>query len=336
MKNTSKKAALFLVTGMLSLWVLDRAIRVFLPHYDPRRQIAFQMLGAYDDAAIGPRNGSIRQRTPKGDYDLTVHFNAYGFRDEQDLALSTTNDFLAVGDSFTMGWGVESHERFSNQITDRTGLKIYNIGIPGDLAQYRGAIRYAKDCGATAGNLLVGVCMNNDLKNYESADKSQLAVYGDRKKWKARLRAELQTRSALYLACSYELQRIPALRSLFERLGISRDINELTLQNIYNENILDSSARQCVELANTAGREQARFILIPSLALWVGDNQKTEAVIHDAFASRLRAEGLHVLDLKPGFDATGRARSYYFTTDAHWNADGHALAAQHISAWLKP
>ena len=329
-----KKLLLLFVSAALSLGALEWLIRIFLPHYDPRRQIEFEMMPDYLNAAVGPAGQTIRQRTPKGDYDLWIPFNVHGFRDTNDFRSATAEDWFAVGDSFTFGWGVEAGERFSDRLAARKGIRFFNIASPGDLLQYEGFVRYARDRGAPAGRTLVGVCMNNDLKNYETSEKVQPAIYGDRQRWKARLRARLKSHSALYLACSYELQRIPALRRAFERLGISRDINELTLQNLYDEAVLESSAQRAADLADAIGPERTWFVLIPSLALWLGDNQETERRIHDEFARRLDARGLRVLDLKPAFDASGRARSFYFETDAHWNADGHAFAAEQLAAWL--
>ncbi len=331
-----KTLALLPFSSLLAFFMMEFAIRRFLPHYDPRRQILFTTMPEYDDAAIGPPGASIRVRTPKGDYDLSIPVNAHGFRDERDFRESTASDWFAVGDSFTFGWGIPSGGRFSDQLESLLGIRVFNIAIPGDFAQYAGTVRYARDRGATISNAVVGVCMNNDLKNYDTAEKVQPMIYGDRKPWKAHLRAWLQTHSAVYLACSYELQRIPALRRFFERVGIARDINQLTLQNIYDEDVLNSSVERAARLAELIHPDRTWFILIPSLALWVGDNQETERRIHDTFAERLRARGLRVIDLKPAFDAEPNPRRYYFETDAHWNADGHAFAARLIADAMRP
>ncbi|HMP89048.1 MAG TPA: SGNH/GDSL hydrolase family protein [Kiritimatiellia bacterium] len=335
MKSAIKKVIMLTLSVVICYTILEIVIRKRFPHYDPRRQIVFHILDDYNGAAIGPAGETIRQRTPKGDYDLLIPFNRHGFRDNQDLTESTATDFFAVGDSFTMGWGVQENERFSNLVAENTDLRIFNIGIPGDFLQYIGLVHYARDRGAVISNMLVGVCMNNDLKNYNTPDKFQPMIYGDRSRWKARLRAELQSRSAVYLACSYELQQIPALRRMFEKAGIARDINELTLQNIYDQDVLISSADMCRQLAELVNPNQAWFVIIPSLALWIGDHRESEARIQTEFIDLLKERGLRVLDLTPAFEATGRPRDFYFETDAHWNAAGHAMAAEQISAWLK-
>lgn len=330
------KIALLAFSSLVAFFMMEFAIRRFLPHYDPRRQILFTTMPEYDDAAIGPPGDTIRVRTPKGDYDLTIPFNARGFRDDLDFRESTATDWFAVGDSFTFGWGIPSGGRFSDQLASLLGIRFFNIAIPGDVVQYAGTVRYARERGATISNAVVGVCMNNDPKNYNTAEKVQPMLYGDRKPWKAHLRAWLQTHSAVYLACSFELQRIPALRRFFERVGIARDINQLTLQNLYDEDVLNSSVERAARLAELINPKSTWLVLIPSLALWVGENQETERRIHDTLAERLRARGLRVIDLKPAFDAEPNPRRYYFETDAHWNLDGQAFAARLIADASRP
>jgi len=105
---------------------------VFILIYDPRTQIVFYRND--DGVPLGPANGLVRQRQPKGDYDLQIRFNKYGFRDDQDLSDASTNDLFVVGDSVSFGWGVDISNRFSNLLADRSGLTVYNISVPTDIA----------------------------------------------------------------------------------------------------------------------------------------------------------------------------------------------------------
>lgn len=329
------KVVLLVISTAAALAIMEVVVRRALPFYDPRRQIVFKKMPEYNNAAIGPQNERVRQRTPKGDFDIWVHFNRYGFRDPKDLADSTASDWFAAGDSFTFGWGLPEEVRFTDQVEKILGVRIFNIAAPDDLGGYIGAIHYARDQGAIISNLLVGICMNNDLKNYRTDEKPMLAVYGDRKPWKARARTWLQSHSAVYLLCSYELQRVPALRRFFERWGLARDLRELTVQNIYSEEIIVSSADKARQIAELVGPDRTWFILIPSLSIWIGEDPQMERRIHVEFAHRLRERGLQVIDLLPAFDSDANPRARYFATDPHWNESGHTLAAEVIAAALR-
>src|SRR5712675_201096 len=86
------------VATCASFALLEIAVRVLLPHYNP----------------LGPEGQTIRQRNPQGDYDLQMSFNRFGFRDSKDLSSATSTDWFAVGDSMGLGWGEAETNRFSN------------------------------------------------------------------------------------------------------------------------------------------------------------------------------------------------------------------------------
>ena len=53
----------------------------------------------------------------------------------------------------------------------------------------------------------------------------------------------------------------------------------------------------------------------------------TEKRVHEKFVTILRERSMNVLDLKPVFEAADDPMSFTFSTDPHWNEDGHKLAA---------
>lgn len=334
MKRFVFRLLLLAATALVSLLILEKGLRAFFPFYDPRRQIVFEESPEWG-CALGPAGQTIRQRTPKGDYDLPVHFSRDGLREERALATSTAGDLFVVGDSFSMGWGVETHERYAGVLEQQTGRRVFCLGIPNDLQGYAGLVRYARARGATISNLVVGVCMNNDLRNYEQAGKPLTYRYGDPSRRVARARAWLQAHSALYLYLSFEIQRHRVLRKACEKLGISRDINEITLRNLYDPDVLAASRRQVARMKGVMP-DRTLLLIIPSLALWEGDNQETERRIHDGFVALLSADGHALLDMRPVLEATGDPRGHYFETDPHWNARGHALAGQALAKHLAP
>lgn len=67
-------------------------------------------------------------------FSVAYETNAEGFREKKPVhAPKTRKRVLAVGDSFTFGWGVEEHERFTNEAEKILGpdYEIYNISVPG-------------------------------------------------------------------------------------------------------------------------------------------------------------------------------------------------------------
>lgn len=319
---------LVLISTAIMLLVLEVGIRLALPYFDPAKQIPFhrneQGLG------LGQPNTEYWVRTPKGDYSVTVRFNRYGLRDPKDLAHSTADDLFAVGDSFTFGWGLPDGQRFSDLLEAKLGRPVYNIAIPGDLLDDALLTHYAEQKGAHPRKLIIGVCMENDLLDYPAlrAAKPLPAPLPSRKE---RTREYLKSHSAIYLALATTLQGNFG-SELFEKLGLARNIDELTRRNIYSETVLLASRDALLEVAK--GREPL-VLLIPSRRLWSGDNTEVESQIHERFAALLREAGLPVVDMRPVFEAAGPPLKYYFQTDPHWNAEGHRLAAEELAKALQ-
>jgi len=60
----------------------------------------------------------------------------------------------------------------------------------------------------------------------------------------------------------------------------------------------------------------------------------TEREIHARFVALLRDAHLKVVDMQPIFEKAGNPLGFYFETDPHWNARGHAAAAAALNQFL--
>ncbi len=75
------------------------------------------------------------------DFSITVRSNAFGFRDPDRGAKGEAIRILALGDSFTFGWGVEQDQTFEHQMEvieaaarathGGPPLEVINAGVPG-------------------------------------------------------------------------------------------------------------------------------------------------------------------------------------------------------------
>jgi hypothetical protein len=322
------KLLLLAVTVLLCLAVLESAVRWLFPYFRPNSQIPFRL--AAKGMALGPAGQTARQATPKGDYDLILHFNQEGFRDTKSPREATPADWFALGDSFTFGWGVEEGDRFSNRLeqefkTNGATTRVFNIAIPDNIIGYQRLLAYAESRGVTVRKLIVGICMNNDLRDYRDGkgawDLTDMPAHFG----KEEVRSWFKQHSALYIGVSFWLQRIPVTRKLLHKIGVARSIDELTGHNDWDEMVLQTSRDEVVKLV--AGRE-AIILIIPSRNLWHGEYMQVEQRIHEAFVRLLREAGLNVLDVKPMLEEGGDPLSCYFKTDPHWNERGHAVAAR--------
>lgn len=316
--------------GLIGLFILELGIRLTMPHYHPGRQIAFYL--EPDGTPLGPKGQTVVQRTPKGDYDLTITFNELGLRDERRIGDAKADEWVLVGDSFSLGWGVETEARFGDVMSRALGKPVYNVAIPTDFRGYRQLLDLALREGAAVSNLVVGVCMENDLADYADAPTNapppKVGLI-------RRIRFFGKANSALYLCLSNELQKIGFLRRIMESLGIARSYDHPELLNL--NRVTDEGIRSSVEALRPllASGRRVIFLVIPARGLWVGANQEREREIHDQFVSGLKNLSANIVDMRLPFEATGDPMQFYFQTDPHWNAEGHQRAGEALANLAK-
>lgn len=318
--------ALVLAGGTLALLAFELAVRVFLPAFDPSGQFRF----SYDAGGglmLGQPGTAARQRKNTGDYDVAVRINARGLRDDKDVAQATAADIAVVGDSFAWGWGVEASERFSDQLQSLSGRRVFNVSTPTDLAGDGALLAYARRLGGRFGTVVLAICMENDLREYGSTggDDADSGMSGES------LRDWLERNSAGYLFFTTAVHQTAWLKATAVWLGLITPNLEGIARNGYSEAAIDSSAAKVAELAR---KDRLIALIIPSRALWVGDNRAVEDRVHKGFVAALARLGVDVIDLRPLFEASGRPLAFHFANDGHWNARGHRLAAEAIARRL--
>lgn len=292
--------------------------------------------------ALGPASQTEWDAAPKGDFNVKVHFNQYGFRDDKDLHQSTEADWFAVGDSFTLGFGVDEDKRYSDLLEQKfqaagRHTRVFNIGIPGNFIDYEHLVGYAQTNGARIGHLIVGVCMDNDLFDYHhgQSDWLNMAHQHPQRSLKDNARHWLKTHSALYITASFVLESSPRGRRLMEKIGVANDL--VAMDAGFKNHLTDADLQSCRdELARLAAMSPDTVILIvPSRRIWLAD-RPTEESIHDRFVQLCRNAGLKVVDPKSTFDRDPDPLSYYFAHDPHWSPRGHAAAAQLLFEAIPP
>ena len=312
-----------LVAGCVALGLMEGLTRLFFPAFDPSGRFEFR----YKMGSLWLGQPGIAQRQIKntGDYDVAVRINRHGLRDTRDIAEAMAGDLVVVGDSFAWGWGVEAEERFSDRLQVLTGRRTFNLATPTNIAGYETLLDYAKSLGARIGQVVVAVCLENDLGVYGAADEPADDPTVGWKEW-------LAERSAAYLLLTTVAHQTPWLNALAVRAGVIIPNLEGISKNDYESETIESSADKLQELSK---RYRLLVLLIPSRALWVGENRAVEDRVHKGLVTALVKRGVAVLDLRRLFEKGGAPLAYHFTNDGHWTARGHALAAEAIAKCLE-
>ena len=331
--------SLFLIFFGVGVLILEESIRVLFPVFDPSGRVGYQCT---DGAYLGPENINLRQYTNTGEFDYRVDFNQYGFRDIKDLAQASKEDIFVVGDSFSFGQGVEKQYRYSNILDKTLPTNVLNISIPNNLNGYYWLLKYAESKGAPIKNIVIGICMENDLEQYSShigkcTESPPFSwkhlLPGQNNFTLQQIKKALLEHSAAYSLITSIAHQNNTLRNMAIRLGlIYKNDVFLSVLNQFNASALQSSADRVTDLVQDY---EALVLIIPSRGLWQGNNREENRKIHDHFIALLQKQQLNVVDLREAFEQSGDPLSFHHGKDGHWNAKGHHRAAEEIQNYLE-
>ena len=320
-----------------ALFSQEAAVRLALPAFDPANHLRF-MPPQGDLPPLGKPNSTHRLIKNSGDYDVQVRFNRHGLRDSLDVSQAGPDDIALVGDSFAFGWGVREDQRISEQLSQRLGRRVFNLGVPTDIDGYFALLQYARDLGGHPGQVVVLVNMTDDLIDYDgrgnvvsfpSSPPPPPATEGGRGFGSAK--EFLLTHSALYFLATSLVQRQPLLRSLAIKAGLIAAVQPAAARDVGDAALKAATAR----LVRLARSQPTLIVLIPYRGLWLGGEPATEHAVHERFRRQLEAAGLDVLDPLSAMEALpGGPPTVHFATDAHWNPKGHALVADLLAKRL--
>ena len=325
MKNVLLSSILLGVSVLLAILAGEGMVRILFPEFGPTegpRQAFRPEIGV----VLPDPDQQARMRAPSGDFDVQVQTNSLGLRDSKALDSIQPGDWLALGDSFTFGYGVEAEHRYSNQLEQATGLRVFNLAASAnDLRGYGRLLQHFSEYTLRSKQLIVGICMENDLRNYH-APRSAPRRPSTGNPWRQALgkfKLFLLQHSALYHAFVRASFSSPSLMRAFEKAGLV-DADDGTQANRHSPELIQSAVQQALSLAK---EHAVHFLIIPSRRIWRGDNQAEERRIHQDFVDAMRFQNQQVVDMLPVLEGQAEPLNFYFPNDGHWNAQGHALAA---------
>jgi hypothetical protein len=141
MTSLKQNTLIVLVSSVISLAFAELAIRIALPPpgFIPLR-VPAGMIIPHETRhfTYGPAFEGIAGKYHPHSEKISISINDLGLRDDPVLA-ETEVDILAIGDSYTAGWGVEASDSWSSQLEQQLNsglaiadkLTIVNAGIPG-------------------------------------------------------------------------------------------------------------------------------------------------------------------------------------------------------------
>ncbi|HEY5604582.1 MAG TPA: hypothetical protein VIM41_15880 [Gammaproteobacteria bacterium] len=255
------------------------------------------------------------------EFSTKYHINSLGLRDDEESLESPK--VIALGDSFTMGWGVDQDETFVQRLEKSTGLKILNAGVSsyGTVRE----IRLLERLDLSAAEYLVLQYTSNDVsENATLFTKGALNILSEEKY----LDTVASTQKDLTyfpgkFAFNVLVQLQSELRKKYSTTQIESEKNITIEQEVqYFINVLESSkidlAKLKIVVFDISPHNQNKSVFADELQRQIkvsANNKWSKAIII------VRIENILNNDM-------------YFILDDHPNALGHAAIAAELSSYI--
>ncbi len=289
-------------------------------------------------------------------FNVNYKANSIGARDKERKLHSSQNRVIVIGDSYAEGWGVETNERFSEQLENMCQLEFINMGMSnfGPTQQYLLYKHKAKQYDHNS--ILWTLFPENDVidddlsywtsihtnqyrafwegeyPNYKliyGPDTFKEGIQGPSKSfngWKGLLKNFTYTYHLLkYLRLKYIQYTILPRESHLGHSGYFKiDTQQWNRMKHSIEKLLTESQGKKINI-----------VTIPSKYDILKNREEKFAIpLRDSLEKLSKQLGFSYYDLLKEFDkdTSGIESKLYFDCDDHWNAIGHQWAAKKLDS----
>jgi hypothetical protein len=257
--------------------------------------------------------------------------NSRGWRDSEHALAKPfgVRRVVALGDSFTFGTDVDDGDRFTDVLPQLLpGTEVVNLGVAGYGTDQELRVLETEALGYGPDVIVLTACVLNDLEDigYERLYSWPKPTYrlsgGELKLRKPQLTWDIQLRTRSYLA-------------------------ETIFQRFWNENLKPRPARDSGDegaetlfsalvqrMATVAGARDVKLVAVLAYVPASGDPNadRVSKIMRDSFDR----SGIRWLDTRDLFRQRSATpdRTFYASTEIHWNAAGHAIVAEGLKTLL--
>jgi len=274
------------------------------------------------------------QRYETSEFSIDISTNSLGLRDREPISPRV----LAIGDSFTFGWGVNVGDRYSDKLAEMLGIEAANGGhwmytFDQQFMTMRELVERFHPEVVVQGFYSPHVAT---LASHRwQQDQGMISAIHDDA-------VQVDADGALRFASTWTsdpplgLEIVAfAARALLNknlRTHVARDWHALLTPG-------DTSLATAWAMTAEAARETASFLrsrdiaYVPFIVPWNGRRDSLDTTVADRrLAITLAAVGIHPVDMEEAFR---RDSELYFTNDPHWTAKGHRVAAELLESRVR-
>jgi lysophospholipase L1-like esterase len=360
--------------GVASILALEVGIRVWIPALNPSTQLVFYSDNAFQVPLGRAGEVYRHRHNPGDfDVTVQFNRHGLRDTADVALATSADWLYVGDSFGFGFGVEESERVSSRLQERWReSGVRVYNVSAPTHIAGYGRLLQYAGALGSGAGNVVIQVFTGNDLLDYDATAVTHtpfvsrgqqlrfyVSVYSATYQavrylaWNAPgVRDVLGRASADRAEEGFVATMNPQLVAVSARVtgevlrdwgvdvgapaGESLRDEAVSLGAPAGESLRDVAVSLGAPAGDSLAGKQYLVVVAPPKSLWVGPAEQRQIwrALHGGYVDALREKGIRVLDLAGAFDQTADPLAYYFETDGHWNARGHAFVADTLAAYL--
>lgn len=257
------------------------------------------------------------------DFSTVFKVNSKGFRDDEKSL--NCPKVICLGDSYTMGWGVEGEETFSELLEDHLTKRVLNMGVS-SYGTAREIASLEKVNTDSLEYLIIQYCPNDLQENKEYVLANNSLRVSSREVYTNASNVHMDR--AAYYPFKHLINISKHLSEKKEETIVKKELTErqLLLNKITFENAFLQILRDSKKIPKTT-----KIILFSLEAEYVhnGFNQGIKKVLDKDFTSSLYDQVSYV-DLTGKIDSTHR-----FSLDPHLNAIGHSVVCREIAQHIE-
>jgi len=271
-------------------------------------------LVVHDDRLGWRYRPGARARHRTDEFDVSIRINSRGFRGPEVPFQRTPGRkrIVALGDSFTFGWGVEEEETWPARLARILDVEVVNLGVSGYGTDQEYILLQSEGRAYRPDVVLVQVAPN------DAEEVMRDSIYGKRKP-----------------AFRLEASGSDASPSLVPRVGAVR-LPFLERVSVFAGSVRRIWEEETREPLDAASREEGWALAGRLLAAMEDASSPAPlCVVGDVGSGRAFPIGCSI-DVTPILARAEREGGpVRFLRDKHWNARGHRLVAEAVAAALR-
>lgn len=332
-------------TLLVLIPIAELVVRVVAPQTLPSQEMirSFVLPGMYElDEGAGYRlTPGFSGTLERGGHITEFATNSLGLRGD-DVGPKTRPRILALGDSFTWGWGVRQGEDWvhvlGTELTERgngKAVEALNGGVNGYGTESELAMLRRIGDQVQPDLILVGFFANDYTDNLIGARNTYTVRNGY-------LFDEFSHRylQENFLARESHLYRMWQVAWETARVRYFRGVpNQNPVRNFTPEDFaqgVDLSEKWILEMRDEATRlgAQLAVIWLPADVYALSRRDPQDIPLRADLQRRVADAGIPALDLLPVVNREQRTSGLYLPNDGHFSARGHRVAARAIATWI--